>query len=404
MNTLTCALQIGSSQIKAVAATCDELGRYEVLAYECEPTDGCICHGSVKDIDSAANHTRILMQKLNNRVKQLGFQGLNAAYVGIGGMPLQRLPRHTALQLASIANHEGFNLANEQLLLADIQAVMQRAGVRMAGFVTLPLAIALLLSENERQQGVVLVDMGATTTTVCIYKGNSLQHLAILPLGGDCVTSDLTFFPMADNSRLDRSEAERVKCELIDVSGDYSALPKPIISAGDIAICRYEEIAANILNQIRRSGINIETLSCVITGGASMQRGLTTLFSRRLGIRQICVRSYDDITFGGSERKPQQAAVMAMLKYCTISCEAPVPAPEPIQTTITFDDDEPETPSKEETTEAATEAETSAAESPVQEEEKKEDEKPQYETEDRRRSFTFGSIFKDLFGGANDGK
>lgn len=403
MNTLTCALQFGSSQIKAVTATRDELGRYEVLAYECEPTDGCICHGTVKDIDSAANHTRILMQKLNNRVKQLGFQGLNAAYVGIGGMPLQRLPRHTALQLASIANHEGFNLANEQVLLADVQAVMQRAGVRMSGFVTLPLANACLLSEGERQQGVVLVDMGATTTTVCIYKGNSLQHMAILPLGGDCVTSDLTFFPMADNSRLDRSEAERVKCELIDVSGDYSALPKPIISAGDIAICRYEEIAANILNQIRRSGINIETLSCVITGGASMQRGLTTLFSRRLGIRQICVRSYDDITFGGSERKPQQAAVMAMLKYCTSSCEAPVPAPEPIQTTISFDDDEPETPDKEEMTLAA-EAETKVADTPAQEEETKEAEEPQHEPEERRRTFTFGNIFKDLFGGANDGK
>lgn len=403
MNTLTCALQFGSSQIQAVTATRDELGRYEVLAYESEPTDGCIRHGAIVNIDSAAMHTRILIQKLSSRVRQLGYQGLNAAYIGIGGLPLQRLPRHTALQMASLPNHEGFNLATEHLLLADVQAVMQRAGLRMEGFITLPLANSNILFTEERQQGVTLLDMGATTTTVCIYKGNSLQHLAVIPLGGDSVTSDITAFPMADGSRLDKREAERVKCELANVSGDNSALPKSLSSVGDIAICRYEEIAANVLNQIRRSGISHESLTCVITGGASQQRGLTTLLSRRLNIPQISVRSFDDITYNGSERNPRQASVMAMLKYCTNSCEAPLPTPKPVQTEISFDTDEPQEEEKPKAQETAKPQEAPSPK-PAQPEPEKTQVPAAEEVQPKPRRFSLSDIVHDLFGGANDGK
>lgn len=365
MKTLTAAIQFGSSRICAAAAWRDEAGRYEVAAIESATTSGCIRHGCVASVDDTAARIKSLMQKLSNRVKPHGGQ-LDCAYVGICGMSMHSMShnpstivtgepeitdevmyelRNQSLQLSmngmdilglESGNYDLLNgqevVGHHQLIVAEkrlkqgYKAAMDRANVRIAGFVATPLQLSDLLTEDERQQGAVIVDLGHSLTTVVIYAEGTLQHLAVIPLGSDTVTRDI----MTKGIR--REDAEAAKLNWSDASQtvpdkDKTSLINGLpISGNDlntITVCRYEEIAANVQNQIKIAGFEGKLPGgCIITGGASMQKGLTTLLRNRLGVSTICTRSCSSIQFSNSQQKPYLASLMTMLQACTLSCES----------------------------------------------------------------------------------
>ena len=353
MKILTCAIQFGSSRIMAIAAWKNmQTGALENIEIESEPTKGCVSHGHIANTELAAMHIKSVIQKLSNRMRAT----ISSAYVGIGGMSLHSLIQQPSVQIPGfdVLHAEPIEGGQHQLIVGDknlrqgVVAAMERAGVRMHDVIVLPQATATILTDEERQRGCVLVDMGAGTTTVSIYKQGDLQHLAVIPLGGDAVTYDI------ESTGCTREEAERIKLEWSDAAHEGKegagsnqqsvanalfadkALPIPQGTLNTIVTCRYEEISANIQHQIENSGLkNHLDAGCILTGGAAVQRGLTALMGQRLGVAKIETRAYSERAFIGSERKPHLTNLLALLNFCAEDCQAPAkplnvaPAPQP---------------------------------------------------------------------------
>ena len=428
MTTLTCAIQLGSSRILAVSAEKDmSNGTLSNVQIESEVSSDCISHGRIVNVEKTAMHIRALIQKLGNRMRT----PIAAAYVGVGGMSLHslvqqpsvKIPDYDVLSSIPIGQNQHQLIVGEKRIRESIRAAMDRAGIRMVNIIVLPLATARILKNAERQKGCVLVDMGAGTTTVSIYKGGELKHLAVIPLGGECVTLDI------QSAGCTNDDAERIKCDWSDVSQEVTpespagnapsamfaerALPIPQSKLNNIALCRYEEIAANIEHQIEASGFKDQLdAGCILTGGAAYQNGLTTLLLRRLSIKQVEMRAYREPALLGSDRKPHLTNLLALPEFCTEDCQAPkvtpiaeTPRPAPVTRPVAqpqptpVDSNEPslEIPDREPESEQATSPETKANTQPKPE-------KPEKEPEQEVRTSTsfgefVGRFVKDLFTG-----
>lgn len=361
--TLTAAIQFGSSRICAAAAWIDKNGHYEVTAIESASSTGCIRHGCVVSIDETAGRIKSLMQKLSNRVKTQGYGGLDAAYVGICGMSMHSMEYHPAVlagedliitgEIRQLLSQQSMNLkvpdydivglhsngehiegqhviGHHQLILAEsrlkngILSAMERAHMRVAGVYATPLLLGDMLTDEEKQKGCLLIDLGAQLTTISIYANNELKFLTVLPLGGDTVTQDIATqgmrFDEAEELKQKWSNASRMS---ENIQGSL-AMPSSISlkELNVIVASRFEEIIANVANQVEKAGYKgLLEGGCILTGGASIQKGLTAILSKRLEIGRICTRSCSNIRFGSSERKPNLASLMSMLIYCNESCE-----------------------------------------------------------------------------------
>lgn len=342
MKILTCAIQLGTSRIMAVAAWKNtETGTLENIEIESENTRGCISHGCISNVEQTAMHIKSIMQKLGNRMRTT----ISAAYVGLGGislhsliqLPSVQIPGYDVLHAEPISGGQHQLIVGEKRLRQGATAAMERAGIKLIDVIVLPQATARILTDTERQRGCALIDMGAGTTTVSIYKNGDLQHMAVIPLGGDAVTSDI------QSNGCSAEEAERNKIEWSNASEDSAevaaaaqqaaanavfaekALSMSQETLNTIVICRYEEIVANVLHQINKTGLkNNLGAGIILTGGAAVQRGLTSLFSKRLDINRVEVRAYAERAFVGSERKPHLTNLLSLLNFCQEDCMTPV--------------------------------------------------------------------------------
>ena len=171
-----------------------------------------------------------------------------------------------------------------------------QAGVQVSQFVLNPLASAeVVLTENEREMGVVVCDIGGGTTDLAIFIEGDVWHTAVLAIGGDHVTSDI-----AHGLRLPVSQAEEVKIEhgnadSLEVSEQESFNIRPFgeeqpvqISQKELTLiieARVEEIFSLVLQEIKRSGYDgLLPAGIVLTGGSSALPGMRSVASRVLGL------------------------------------------------------------------------------------------------------------------------
>ena len=160
------------------------------------------------------------------------------------------------------------------------RTLQEKLHIPIAGFIVTALATAqLVLKDDEKRLGCMLVDMGAETTTVSIYKNGHLQYFATLPLGGRNITRDLTSL-----GHLLEEKAEDIKI----TSGN--ALPRESVSSlnmngvsmtdvSNLIVARAEEIVANVIQQIYYAGLQEKDLPAgiVCIGGGSHLNGMPDL-------------------------------------------------------------------------------------------------------------------------------
>jgi cell division protein FtsA len=143
-----------------------------------------------------------------------------------------------------------------------------------------------VLTADERDMGVALLDIGGGTTEIAVYGAGTMRHVSSLVVGGNHVTHDL-----AVGLRTPVTEAERIKRQygralqsLID-TGDMIAVqglgakaiqPIPHKLIGEIIECRVEEIFALAWQHIQEQGLHASlSAGVVITGGAAVMPGMT---------------------------------------------------------------------------------------------------------------------------------
>ena len=171
-----------------------------------------------------------------------------------------------------------------------------RQKIDIADQLIAPLVTAnAVLTESERRSGCALIDFGADTTTISVYKNNILRFLTVLPLGGNSITRDITTLQMEEEEaeRLkkaygdalyeeDPEQEEEATCKLED---DNRIIK--VADLNNIIEARAEEIVANVWNQIQLSGYEDKLLAgLILTGGAANLKNLDETLRKRSKIEK----------------------------------------------------------------------------------------------------------------------
>jgi cell division protein FtsA len=99
-----------------------------------------------------------------------------------------------------------------------MEQVLAKAGIRPKGMIFKPIATSVaVLSEEERKSGIILVDIGAGTTTVSIFKNGRIIYSGAIPVGGDTFSNDL-----AEILDMEKKEAEGLKRDMAMITGEIS--------------------------------------------------------------------------------------------------------------------------------------------------------------------------------------
>jgi cell division protein FtsA len=166
---------------------------------------------------------------------------------------------------------------------------VNRSGLLAEDTVLDPIAAGeAVLSEDEKELGVVLVDIGGGTTSVAVYHHGAVRHTVVLPVGGEHFSNDV-----AVGLRTTIPEAERLKREqgcavasmvdrdnVFEIAGVGSRQPRAIAQQvlSDILQPRAEEIIHFVRNEIRAAGFEKQTgAGIVMTGGGAMLKGFVEL-------------------------------------------------------------------------------------------------------------------------------
>ncbi|NKB81925.1 MAG: cell division protein FtsA [Nitrospirales bacterium] len=173
---------------------------------------------------------------------------------------------------------------------------VRQAGLQVVEIVLQPLASSeAILTEEEKELGVAMVDLGGGTSDLAIFTEGSISHTAVLPVGGQHLTSDLQI-----GLRTSHADAEKIKiqhgvslAEMVQGNGtvevpSVGGRPPRMLSksmVAEIIEARVEEIFDLVRCEIRRSGYEGRLAAgAVITGGTSLLEGMPDLAERVLDL------------------------------------------------------------------------------------------------------------------------
>ena len=178
----------------------------------------------------------------------------------------------------------------------NLRQSVQASGVEVTQFVLNPLASAeVVLSETERQMGVVVCDIGGGTTDMAIYIDGDVWHTMVLGVGGNHVTSDIAHglrLPLQQAEEIKKQYGHAVQSEIAEnetftarIFGEETATQISRHELSMIIEARMEEIFDLVLQEIKRSGYDgLLPAGMVLTGGSSLLPGTRTLASRVTGL------------------------------------------------------------------------------------------------------------------------
>lgn len=171
----------------------------------------------------------------------------------------------------------------------NIEKCVKKAGLDISDIILEPLASAeAVLSEQEKEAGVVLVDIGGGTTDLAIFQDEIIRHTAVIPLGGNAITEDIK-----EGCAIIRNQAEALKKsfgsalasenkdeEIVSIPGLKGREPKEISlrNLAHIIQARMEELIEHIYYEIKTSGFEKKMIAgIVLTGGGSQLKHIAQL-------------------------------------------------------------------------------------------------------------------------------
>jgi cell division protein FtsA len=172
----------------------------------------------------------------------------------------------------------------------------QRTGLNVADIVLQPLASSLAaLTEDEKELGVCMVDIGGGTTDIAIFANGAIAHTAVLSLGGNHLTNDI-----AVGLRTPTHEAERIKksygCSMASMVDKSETIEVPSVGGGQARVLsrqilaeiiepRVEEIFMLVQHEIQKGGMEeLLASGVVITGGSTLLAGMPEMAEEVLGM------------------------------------------------------------------------------------------------------------------------
>ena len=325
------ALEIGSSKIVGAIAEKNLSGYVQVNHLEVEKLINSVRYGCVQNVENTKGAINTILKKLENRVNGT----IESVYVGLSGRSLHSEPTEVNHNLDAtvpitndvldrivndagkdpIKNYETIEVVprtyyvdkNEtkspsgqfgsniniklNLIVAkpnlklNLDRVMT-GGARVKDYMVTPLVVAdEILEPSEKSLGCMLVDIGAETTTVSIYKDGALVYLTTLPLGGRNITRDITI-----GLNVLEDTAERVKKNInnpLDKNVDRISIEGVnSMDAANYIVARTGEIIANIKQQIQYAGVKaVDLHNIVLIGGGAQLPGIARRIEDEIKLR-----------------------------------------------------------------------------------------------------------------------
>lgn len=337
-------LDIGTTKICAIVGRKNEFGKLEVLGMGKAESDGVI-RGIVTNIDKTVNAIEKAVREAEDQ------SGIDIAVVnvGIAGQHIKSSIHHGSITRSSNddeitiedINHlnsdmyrivippgseiihvmpqdytvdyeegikdpvgmSGVKLeADFHIITAQTNAInninkcVRRAGLEIENLILEPLASSLaVLSDEEKEAGICLVDIGGGTTDIAIFHDNIIRHTAVIPFGGNIITSDIKQGCMVMQHQAETLKTKFGKAigeeaspnEIISIPGIRNRAPKEISirNLAYIIEARMEEIIELVHSEIITSGYeNRLAGGIVITGGGSQLTNLKQLVEYMTGM------------------------------------------------------------------------------------------------------------------------
>ena len=339
------AIELGSSKITGIAGKKSMDGSIQVLAVVREDATPCIRKGVVYNIDK----TSICLANIIKKLKTLLKSEISQVYVGVGGLSIRsirnnsvkilpegtiisqeminelmdnnRSTQYPDLEILDAATQEFkvgplyqidpvgvqsdkiegnfLNIVCRKSFYRNLNKCFDKANISIAEMYLAPIALAhSVLTEAEMRTGCLLVDLGADTTTVSVYFKNILRHLAVIPLGGNNITKDITSLLIEEN------EAEQMKIkyakafiepseintdETLPVDAERSVSAKAF---NELVESRVSEIIQNVwLGQVPSEYNDKLMGGIILTGGGSNMKEIKKAFTEITGIQKIRIAS-----------------------------------------------------------------------------------------------------------------
>jgi len=171
----------------------------------------------------------------------------------------------------------------------NIEKCVQRCGLEIDDIILEQLASSYaVLTDDEKELGVCMVDIGGGTTDIAIFTEGAIRHTAVIPIAGDQVTNDIA---MALRTPTQHAEEIKIKyaCALTQLAGADELIKVPSVgeraprnlsrqALAEVVEPRYEELFTLIQAELRRSGFeDMIAAGIVLTGGTSMMEGVVEL-------------------------------------------------------------------------------------------------------------------------------
>ncbi len=201
------------------------------------------------------------------------------------------------LGMAGSRLEANFHIITGQIAAAkNIYKCVKKAELEVTNLILEPLASSdSVLSHEEKEAGVVLVDIGGGTTDIAIFKENIIRHTAVIPFGGNIITDDIK-----EGCTIIRKQAEQLKVkfgsalaeqtsdtEIVAIPGLRGREPKEISiqNLAHIIQARMEEIIEQVYYEIKNSGYEDKLIAgIVVTGGGAQLKHVTHLFEFMTGM------------------------------------------------------------------------------------------------------------------------
>ena len=461
------AIELGSSKITGVAGKKNSDGSMQVLAYAQEDSSTFIRKGVIFNLDKTAQSLTSIINRLEGELKN----SIAKVYVGIGGQSLRTVRNVVSRDLEEeaiiseelvsaigdeniaipvvdmdildvapqeykvgnnlqanpvglVGSHiEGrfLNIVARASVRKNLEHCFQQAKIDIADQLIAPLVTAnAVLTESERRSGCALIDFGADTTTISVYKNNILRFLSVLPLGGNNITRDITALQMEE------AEAEQLKLKYGDMLYEEEETETPAVCTledgrsielnvlNDIIDARAEEILANVWNQLQLSGYEDRLLSGIIfTGGGANLKNMEDAFRKRSKVDKVKTTRFVHNTIHGFsdvlKKDGMQNTLLGLLAAGNENCCLQEVKPAPAASTVTppkpvdmFGDDE--ALKEQEAAARAAKAQREKEEKERRERERKEKERKEKEEKKKKKKEgpswfekTFNKISNEIF-------
>ncbi len=337
-------LDIGTTKICAIIGRKNEFGKLEVLGMGKAVSDGVI-RGIVTNIDKTVN----AIQKAVTDASEMAEVNIGEVIVGIAGQHIRSSVHHgviirntkddeiTVEDVRRIANdmenivvppgnsiihvmpqdytvdyedgikdpvgmsgarlEADFHIITAQTTaINNINRCVKRADLISKDLILEPLASSLsVLSDLDKEAGVCLVDIGGGTTDIAIFYDNIIRHTAVIPFGGNIVTSDIKEGCMVMQNQAELLKTKFGKAiaeeanpnEIVSIPGLRNRPAKEISirNLSSIIEARMEEIIEMVQSEIVASGMYKKLAGgIVLTGGGAMLNGVSQLFEYMTGL------------------------------------------------------------------------------------------------------------------------